>query len=299
MNLLKFADTAMYQAKEQGRNTYTVYTPAMEIAARRWADMVAALHKALENNEFSVVYQPKLSLHDERLCGVEALLRWHSAEFGDIGPAHFIPLAEQTGIIIEIGDFVLRTACAQIRQWQELGLGDIPIAVNVSVLQLLRGELASRIGRMLAEYAVKPELIQLELTESVLMAQAEQAVATLDELKAIGVGLAIDDFGTGYSSLSYLKRLPIDTLKIDRAFVRDITTDPDDRAITATIIHMAQSLELTVVAEGVETLEQYQYLREQGCHQIQGDWLSPPLPPEACTALLRNSLRNSRREIVS
>ncbi len=286
MSLLKFADTAMYQAKEQGRNTYAVYTEAMDIAARRWADTAAALRRAVENRELQVVYQPKLTLATGKISGVEALLRWRSAELGEIPPSHFIPLAEQTGLIVELGNYVIRTACAQLKSWRDVGLDDISIAINVSVLQLLRGELAARLRRSLAEYDLDPALLELELTETMLMARAEHAVSTLGELKAIGISLAIDDFGTGYSSLSYLKRLPIDTLKIDASFVRDITTDPDDRAITATIIRMAQSLQLTVVAEGVETQEQFEYLRDHGCQQIQGHWLARPLSAEACTEML-------------
>ena len=286
MSLLKFADTAMYQAKEQGRNTFAMYTEAMDIAARRWADTAAALRRAVENRELQVFYQPKLTLATGKISGVEALLRWRSPELGEIPPSQFIPLAEQTGLIVELGNYVIRTACAQLKAWRDIGLDDVAIAINVSVLQLLRGELAARLRRSLAEYDLDPALLELELTETMLMARAEQAVNTLGELKAIGISLAIDDFGTGYSSLSYLKRLPIDTLKIDASFVRDITSDPDDRAITATIIRMAQSLQLTVVAEGVETQDQFEYLRDHGCHQIQGHWLARPLPADACTELL-------------
>ncbi len=298
MSLLKFADTAMYQAKEQGRNTYAIYTEAMDIAARRWADTAAALRRAVENRELHVVYQPKLTLATGKISGVEALLRWRSPELGEIPPSHFIPLAEQTGLIVELGNYVIRTACTQLKAWRDIGLDDISIAINVSVLQLLRGELAGRLRRSLAEYDLDPALLELELTETMLMARAEQAVNTLDELKAIGVSLAIDDFGTGYSSLSYLKRLPIDTLKIDASFVRDISTDPDDRAITATIIRMAQSLQLTVVAEGVETQEQFEYLRDHGCQQIQGHWLARPLSAEACTELLRSGTPSLSRRVA-
>ncbi len=298
MSLLKFADTAMYQAKDQGRNTYAVYTEAMDIAARRWADTAAALRRAVENRELQVVYQPKLTLATGKISGVEALLRWRSAELGEIPPSHFIPLAEQTGLIVELGNYVIRTACAQLKSWRDVGLDDISIAINVSVLQLLRGELAARLRRSLAEYDLDPALLELELTETMLMARAEQAVNTLGELKAIGISLAIDDFGTGYSSLSYLKRLPIDTLKIDASFVRDITTDPDDRAITATIIRMAQSLQLTVVAEGVETQEQFEYLRDHGCQQIQGHWLARPLSAEACTEMLLSGSPSLSRRVA-
>ena len=263
-----------------------------------WADTAAALRRAVENRELQVVYQPKLTLATGKISGVEALLRWRSAELGEIPPSHFIPLAEQTGLIVELGNYVIRTACAQLKSWRDVGLDDISIAINVSVLQLLRGELAARLRRSLAEYDLDPALLELELTETMLMARAEQAVNTLGELKAIGISLAIDDFGTGYSSLSYLKRLPIDTLKIDASFVRDITTDPDDRAITATIIRMAQSLQLTVVAEGVETQEQFESLRDHGCQQIQGHWLARPLSPEACTEMLLSGSPSLSRRVA-
>ena len=295
-DLLKFADTAMYQAKERGRRTYMVYTEAMDAAARLRATTVAALRKALERNEFSLVYQPKLSLLDERITGVEALLRWRSEDLGNVPPTSFIPIAEETGMIIEIGDWVVGQACAQLARWREAGIRDITMSVNVSVLQLLRGELTQRLCDILAEHDIAPNQLELELTESMVMANAEQSITTLRQLKAVGVTLAIDDFGTGYSSLSYLKRLPIDALKIDKEFVGDITTDPDDEAITATVITMAHSLGLNVVAEGVESAEQVEYLREQGCDEIQGHWLSLPLPPDQCLTFLRD--RAIRRRIA-
>ena len=290
--LLKFADTAMYLAKESGRNTYMVYAPAMDAAARSRANLIAALHRGLERGEFSVVYQPKLSLNTGSVTGVEALLRWHSEELGEISPSIFIPLAEESGLIMSIGDFVLDAACAQLRRWHDEGLAHLSVAVNLSMLQLLRGELTGRLREMLASHGVRADRLELELTESVVMAAAERSAGTLDELKAIGVMLAIDDFGTGYSSLSYLKRLPIDTLKIDRAFVGDITTDPDDEAITSTIIAMAHSLGLNVVAEGVETAQQFEYLHLRGCDEIQGFWFSAPLEPEACLAFLGRHQRS-------
>jgi diguanylate cyclase (GGDEF)-like protein/PAS domain S-box-containing protein len=295
-DLLKFADTAMYQAKERGRRTYMVYTEAMDAAARLRATTVAALRKALERNEFSLVYQPKLSLLDERITGVEALLRWRSEDLGNVPPTSFIPIAEETGMIIEIGDWVVDEACAQLARWRDAGIRDITMSVNVSVLQLLRGELTQRLCDILAEHDIAPNQLELELTESMVMANAEQSITTLRQLKAVGVTLAIDDFGTGYSSLSYLKRLPIDALKIDKEFVGDITTDPDDEAITATVITMAHSLGLNVVAEGVEIAEQVEYLREQGCDEIQGHWLSVPLPPDQCLTFLRD--RAVRRRIA-
>jgi diguanylate cyclase (GGDEF)-like protein/PAS domain S-box-containing protein len=295
-DLLKFADTAMYQAKERGRRTYMVYTEAMDAAARLRATTVAALRKALERNEFTLVFQPKLSLLDERVTGVEALLRWRSEDLGNVPPTSFIPIAEETGMIIEIGDWVVSEACAQLARWRDAGVRDVTMSVNVSVLQLLRGELTQRLCDILAEHDIAPNQLELELTESMVMANAEQSITTLRQLKAVGVTLAIDDFGTGYSSLSYLKRLPIDTLKIDKEFVGDITTDPDDEAITATVITMAHSLGLNVIAEGVESAEQVEYLREQGCDEIQGHWLSIPLPPEQCLNFLRE--RAIRRRIA-
>jgi len=287
VDLLKYADTAMYQSKERGRNTYMFYTEAMDASTRMRATLVGALRKAIDRGELHLLYQPKLSLLDDRITGVEALLRWNSEELGLISPSEFIPIAEETGMIVEVGEWVLREACAQLTRWRDAGVEDIGMSVNVSVLQLLRGELPQRLCDILAEFDVAPNRFELELTESMVMANAEQSITTLRQLKTVGVTLAIDDFGTGYSSLAYLKRLPIDTLKIDKAFVGDITTDPDDEAITATIINMAHSLGLNVVAEGVESAEQIEYLREQGCDEVQGHWLSWPLTQDACLEFLR------------
>jgi diguanylate cyclase (GGDEF)-like protein/PAS domain S-box-containing protein len=279
-DLLKFADTAMYQAKDKGRNTYQTYTEAMDAHARLRASMVSHLHKAVERGEFHVVYQPKMSLADGRITGVEALLRWRNPDLGLVPPSTFIPLAEETGLIVSIGEWVLREACVQVQRWTRAGIGGITMAVNVSMLQLLRGELYARLRQILDDFSLPAHRIELELTESMVMANAEQSISTLTQLKSLGVNLAIDDFGTGYSSLAYLKRLPIDTLKIDKEFVGDITTDPDDEAITATVITMAHSLGLDVVAEGVETQEQLDYLREQRCDEVQGNLISPPQDPE-------------------
>ncbi len=295
VDLLKYADTAMYQSKERGRNTYMFYTEAMDASTRMRATLVGALRKAIERGELHLLYQPKLSLLDDRITGVEALLRWNSEELGLISPSEFIPIAEETGMIVEVGEWVLREACAQLTRWRDAGIEDIGMSVNVSVLQLLRGELPQRLCDILAEFDVAPNRFELELTESMVMANAEQSITTLRQLKTVGVTLAIDDFGTGYSSLAYLKRLPIDTLKIDKAFVGDITTDPDDEAITATIINMAHSLGLNVVAEGVESAEQIEYLREQGCDEVQGHWLSWPLTQDACLEFLR--ARPARRGV--
>ncbi|MFC4728007.1 putative bifunctional diguanylate cyclase/phosphodiesterase [Coralloluteibacterium thermophilus] len=284
--LIKFADTAMYQAKALGRNTYQFYTEAMDAESRRRATIASALRKALERDELRLVFQPRLSLIDGRITGVEALLRWCSAELGEIPPTTFVPLAEESGQILRIGEWVLREACAALARWRQHGLTDIAMAVNVSVLQLLRGNLPEVIAEILQETGVPASRLELEVTESMVMANAAQSTAALHALRKIGVSLAIDDFGTGYSSLIYLKRLPIDTLKIDKEFVGDITHDPDDEAITATVITMAHSLGLNVIAEGVETEDQLAYLREQGCDEIQGFWLSKPLDAQRCMAFV-------------
>ncbi|TAN08630.1 MAG: EAL domain-containing protein [Rhodanobacteraceae bacterium] len=285
-DLLKCADTAMYQAKERGRNTWAVYHAGMDARARGHANMTTALRRALERNELSMVYQPKLVLADGSIAGMEALLRWHSPELGEISPSEFIPLAEETGQIHDISAYVFSTACADLRRFRESGHRHLTMAINLSVAQLNRPDLTLHICDMLAEHDVAPNQVELELTESVVMANADQSVRLLGELKSIGTRLAIDDFGTGYSSLAYLKRLPIDTLKIDQSFVQDITTDPDDAAITSTIITMAHSLQIRVVAEGVETAAQLAFLRAQRCDEIQGYWFSRPLTADACLTFL-------------
>ena len=293
-DLLKFADTAMYQAKAEGRNTFEVYDEAMDAEARRRATMLAALRRALAQDELRLVFQPRLSLRSERIVGVEALLRWRSTELGEIGPGEFIPLAEESGLILPIGEWVLRQACRTLRQWQDAGLGDLSCSVNVSVLQLLRAPLAQQVAAALAECGLAPDRLELEVTESMVMQNAEETRAVLNELRRVGVRIAIDDFGTGYSSLVYLKRLPIDTLKIDKEFIGDLTDDPDDKAITATVITMAHSLGLHVVAEGVETEAQLGYLRGQGCDEVQGYWLSPPLEPARAFGFVRERLDAAR-----
>ncbi|HQX25450.1 MAG TPA: EAL domain-containing protein [Pseudomonadota bacterium] len=300
-DLLKFADTAMYMAKDKGRNTFQTYTEAMDAQARLRASMVGHLHKAVERGELHLVYQPKMSLSDGRITGVEALLRWKNPDLGPISPVTFIPLAEETGLIVPIGEWVLREACVQLQRWIKAGLNSTTVAVNVSMLQLLRGELYTRLREIIEDFRIPAHRIELELTESMVMANAEQSISTLTQIKSLGVNVAIDDFGTGYSSLAYLKRLPIDTLKIDKEFVGDITTDPDDEAITATVITMAHSLGLDVIAEGVETPEQLDYLREQKCDEVQGNLISPPLDPERIFKLLldRAAAFNERTRAAS
>ena len=287
-DLLKFADTAMYQAKAEGRNTYQIYNETMDAESRRRATVLASLRKALDRGEFRLVYQPRMALADGRITGVESLLRWNSAELGEIPPQVFVPLAEESGLILQIGDWVLSEALQTLKRWRAHGLNDISIGINVSVLQLLRGNVPEQLRRLIAELGVPANRIDLEVTESMVMQNAEQTTHVLNELRKIGVTLAIDDFGTGYSSLVYLKRLPIDTLKIDKEFIGDLTKDPDDEAITATVITMGHSLGLNVIAEGVESEQQLSYLREQGCDEIQGFWLSPPLDAHRCLAFIRS-----------
>ncbi|KAA2284996.1 putative bifunctional diguanylate cyclase/phosphodiesterase [Arenimonas fontis] len=287
-DLLKFADTAMYQAKAEGRNTYQIYNETMDAESRRRATILASLRKAMDRGEFRLVYQPRMALADGRITGAESLLRWHSAELGEIHPSVFVPLAEESGLILQIGDWVLSEALQTLKRWRAHGLTDVSIGVNVSVLQLVRGNLPEKLARMIEDLGVPANRIELEVTESMVMQNAEQHTSVLNELRKLGVTLAIDDFGTGYSSLVYLKRLPIDTLKIDKEFIGDLTRDPDDEAITATVITMGHSLGLNVIAEGVESEQQLSYLREQGCDEIQGFWLSPPLDAHRCLAFIRS-----------
>ena len=284
--LLKQADTAMYQAKAAGRRTYARYSEEMDISIRRRATVSGALHKVLDRAELRLVYQPRLSLPQSRIIGVEALLRWQSPD-GDIPPAQFIPLAEESGLIMEIGEWVLREACQTVAQWQREGLPGLGVSVNVSALQLLRGDFPGVVDRVLAETGLPPSLLELELTESVIMANAPQTADKLQAFRDLGVTLAIDDFGTGYSSLAYLKRLPINTLKIDKEFVDDLSHGSEDAAITTTVLAMARSLGLNVVAEGVETEAQLHFLRSHRCDEIQGYWLSPPLEADACLSFIR------------
>ena len=286
--LLKCADTAMYQAKAAGRRTFARYDDSMESRLRQRASVSGALRKVLDRNELRLVYQPRLSLPQQRIVGVEALLRWRSEEHGDVPPTEFIPLAEESGLILEMGEWVLREACLALRRWQDQGLHELTMSVNVSALQLLRGEFPEVVERVLSETGLAPHLLELELTESVIMGNAAQTADKLRAFRHTGVSVAIDDFGTGYSSLAYLRRLPINTLKVDKEFIGDLSHDPDDASITATVIAMAHSLGLNVVAEGVETADQLNFLQAHACDEIQGYWLSPPLEAADCVAFLRD-----------
>ena len=278
--ILKHAEAAMYQAKSQGRNNYQFFTRHInERTLKRFA-LERNLRRAIAHEESVLYYQPKVRICDRRIIGAEALIRWNSGQDELMSPAQFIPIAEESGLIIPIGEWVLRKACEQARLWQDANYPPIPIAVNVSAMQFHEKHFLDLVARVLHDTGLQPKYLELELTESVTMQDLELTVSLLESLKQMGVNLSIDDFGTGYSSLSYLKRLPIDTLKIDRSFVQDIATDPDSAAIISAIISMAKSLKQKVIAEGVETQEQFEFLRSQGCDSIQGYYCSVPLAPK-------------------
>jgi predicted signal transduction protein with EAL and GGDEF domain len=285
--LLRNADAAMYHAKDRGRNNYQFYTDAMNVKASRRLDIENNLRRAVQRGELSVVYQPKLDLASGQFNSVEALVRWDNAELGKVRPNEFIQVAEESGLIVSIGEWILRTACAQQRHWVEAGYEPVVMSVNLSSMQIRAQRFAELLAGVLQETDVDPEHLELEITESAIMRYEDLSIRTLTEIKQIGVQLALDDFGTGYSSLSYLKRFPIDSLKIDRAFVSDVNTDPDDAAITRAIVAMAQNLGLYVVAEGVETVEQERFLRDIGCDSMQGFLISPPLIATEMAPFLR------------
>jgi diguanylate cyclase (GGDEF)-like protein/PAS domain S-box-containing protein len=286
--LLRNADTAMYRAKEENGNAFQFYSQEMSERAIERSLLENALRQATDRGEFEVFYQPQVDIATGRILGVEALLRWHRPEFGLIPPARFVPLAEETGLIVPIGEWVLRTACAQNKAWQDAGLPPCCLSVNLSARQFKQPDLAGMVGTVLKETGLEPQYLDLELTESLVMSGAEQFINKLQELSSMGVRLSIDDFGTGYSSLSYLKRFPINTLKIDQSFVRDIVTDVDDAAITRSIISLGHSLNLKVIAEGVETGAQLAYLRRHGCDEMQGYLFSRPVSADEFAQMLRD-----------
>jgi diguanylate cyclase (GGDEF)-like protein/PAS domain S-box-containing protein len=289
--LIKNADAAMHRVKEHGRNGFQFYLPEMNERAAQRLQLETALRGALERDEFMLHYQAKVDLASGAISGFEALLRWQQPDRRLMSPARFIPVLEDTGLIVPVGEWVMSTACKQIKTWQRQGMGSRPVSVNLSARQFLQPGLDAAVARMIEETGIDPRLLDLELTESLLMRDAEEAVRVLKNLKSYGVRIAVDDFGTGYSSLAYLKRFPLDALKVDRAFVRDVNTDPDDAAITIAIINLAHSLKLKVIAEGVETSAQLEFLREHGCDEIQGYLFSHPLAAEDCTQLLAEDRR--------
>ncbi|WP_136523918.1 EAL domain-containing protein [Geomonas ferrireducens] len=276
--LLRNAEAALYRAKELGRQNFQFHTGEMNARSLARMTLENHLRHALERHELVVYYQPKASLSSGAVVGMEALLRWHSPELGVVPPDTFIPLAEETGLILPIGAWVLKTACAQIRAWRDTGIASPPVAVNLSPRQFRQHDIAAAVAQVLVETGLEPHLLELEITEGMVMQDATRVAAVLGELKQMGLTLAMDDFGTGYSSLGYLKRFPFDKLKIDKSFVRDITRDPDSAAIAKAVIAMAHSLHLKVIAEGVETQGQLNYLKSQGCDEIQGYFLSKPVP---------------------
>ena len=289
-NLIEQADIAMYSAKKQGRNNIKFYTKAMNQATLERLRIETALRNALERQQFVLHYQPQLDLASGRIVGVEALLRWRHPELGMVAPSRFIALAEDTGLIVPIGAWVMRTACAQMQAWHAAGLGPLRLAVNLSARQFNEPNLVASIADVLAQTGLAPGCLELELTESLFMHDVALAVSQLHDMKALGVQLSIDDFGTGYSSFAYLRTFPIDVLKIDRSFVGDVASDADDAAIVVSIIALAHNLKLRVVAEGVETAEQLDYLRQHGCDEAQGFYFSHPLPAEEVELLLRSEI---------
>jgi len=287
-SLLKNADSAMYYAKEHGRNNYQYYMQSMNARALEDLKLENDLRKALEKDELVLYYQPQVDIVNGQIIGVEALIRWEHPEKGLVPPLDFIPIAEANGLINPIGEWVLKTACKQNRKWQEAGIPAMPMSVNLASQQFQQSNFIEIINDAINSSGISPQELILEITESTLMQNTDAVSAKMHEVTSMGVRLAIDDFGTGYSSLSYLKRFPIHSIKVDRTFVKEITTNPDDAAIVEAIISMANSLKLEIVAEGVETEEQLEFLREQGCKVVQGFLFSRPLPADKIYSYLSN-----------
>jgi diguanylate cyclase (GGDEF)-like protein len=284
--LVKHADMAMYRAKELGRDNYQFYHQTMNDKSIERLVMENSLRRALEREEFLLHYQPRIDIATGKIAGMEALVRWLHPELGLVPPGQFIPMAEETGLIVPIGEWVLRTACAQNKAWQEAGLPPMRIGVNLSARQFQKKDLVDTIARILEETKLPPQYLELEITETIAMHHADQTIERLQELKEIGVHISIDDFGTGYSSLNYLKRFPVDTLKIDKSFIRDIGLNANDETIVSAVIALAHSFQLKTIAEGVETPTQFSFLQEMKCDQIQGYLFSPPVPTHEFEKLL-------------
>ncbi|WP_409371063.1 putative bifunctional diguanylate cyclase/phosphodiesterase [Marinomonas pontica] len=282
----------MYHAKHAGRNRFAFFTEKMQATSTRALTLSNALHDALEQNEFSLHYQPQVSLISGKVIGAEALIRWHSKKLGHVSPGEFIPLAEESGQILAIGEWVVRTAVRQIQQWIEAGITPVRIAVNLSSAQFQVGDLPKTTIKILNEYRIPVEYLELELTERIVAKDPEHTVIILESLQELGIRTSIDDFGTGYSSLSYLQRFSVYKLKIDQSFVRNMTTNTNDQVIIGTIILLAQQLGMTTIAEGVETKAQLDMLNNIGCDDIQGYYISRPIPAEAFKkAYLENKQR--------
>ncbi|SFL56055.1 putative bifunctional diguanylate cyclase/phosphodiesterase [Rugamonas rubra] len=285
--LVKCADAAMYRAKKNGRNGYCFFTAEMQARTARHMRIVGALRQALRLAQLAVHYQPQFAARDGRIVGAEALLRWQHPELGTVSPAEFIPAAEESGLILELGEWVLRTAVRQAKDWMDAGMAPLVMAVNLSAVQFRHPNLPDLVRAILREVGLAPEYLELELTESGAMQDPPSAIAVMNKLREQGVRMSIDDFGTGYSSLSYLKKFKVYKLKIDQSFVRDISTDPEDKAIVVAIINMAKGLGLQTIAEGVETPAQLEFLRQQGCDEMQGYHYSRPLPAAQFEAFAR------------
>ncbi|MBF0215285.1 MAG: bifunctional diguanylate cyclase/phosphodiesterase, partial [Magnetococcales bacterium] len=289
--LIRNADMAVARAKTAGRDTCQYYAPAMGAEAERRLVLEHNLRQGLERDEFSVFYQPKVELHSGRIMGMEALVRWHHPRDGMVSPGEFIPVAEESGLIMPLGSRVLRMACQQTQKWHEDGFPELKVAVNLSIRQFRQADLIEEVSTALEESGLPPRCLELEVTETLMMENLDDIVAILTRLKALGLTVAVDDFGVGHSSLTYLKKLPIDVLKIDQSFVRDLTLDSDDAAIVTAILALGRSLRLKVVAEGVETQDQLDFLRREGCDSFQGYLFSRPLDVTAFSQLLRASFR--------
>lgn len=285
-DLLRNADTAMYHAKAMGKNNFQFFAQEMNSKAMERLELENSLHQALTRNEFELFYQPQWDTHKGSLCGIETLLRWRRPGHDLVGPDKFIPIIEETGLIVPVGEWVLRKTCENLRDWLAMGIDMPPVAINLSARQFRDTQLLSRIRDIIHDTGVSPRLVELELTESILMDDVKQTLATLSEVKAMGIQVSIDDFGTGYSSLSYLKQFPVDHLKIDRSFIKNLPDNQEDAQITRTIVAMATNLGLGVIAEGVETLEQELFLRQIGCHKVQGFRYSMPVSHEQMTTML-------------
>jgi EAL domain-containing protein (putative c-di-GMP-specific phosphodiesterase class I) len=292
---MKNADMAMYFAKEEGKNNYQFYSKDLQSQAFERLSIETNLRPALERKEFSLHYQAKLDVKTNVITGVEALLRWNNPYLGSIPPTQFIPVAEETGMIVPIGRWVMKTACAQNVAWQRQGLPTVCMAVNLSLRQLMDDNLLKDIRAALEDSGMAPNLLELEITESMIMYNPARVIAVLTNIKKMGVRLALDDFGTGYSSLAQIKHFPIDTLKVDRSFIRNLPEDSEDKAITEAIIAMGKTLSLTVVAEGVETQAQEDFLREHICDEMQGFYFSKPIAPDQFADLLREHKPSSRK----
>lgn len=289
--LLRNADIAMYHAKRKGGGNFQFYTEQMHTQTTHQSDIETGLRSALARSEFTLHYQPQIEIKSGRMVGIEALIRWHNDVLGSVMPDQFIPLAEATGLIEPIGEWVLHTACAQNRAWQAAGLPPLPVAVNLSARQFRQGDLLKTILHALQETGLDPRYLELEITEGVIMSHSEETIGMLQRLGALGPQISIDDFGSGYSSLAYLKRCAVSRIKINPFFIRDISTDPDDMAIVTAIIAMARGLQLKVTAEGVENKEQLSLLESLSCNDYQGYYFSRPLPADEMEKLLRTHAR--------